>query len=338
MPVFRSLILWTASAAILFGHASAGSHAARVNQPRTATVGLIAGEAGSTDACIAADLAQVLNNDRLRVLPIQGSGSTQNLADLFVLKGIDVAIVYGNPLMQALRDHTIPKTSAVRYIANLFQEEVHVLARNDIAKLADLNDKPVAIGSLGSDGASTANTLFTLLRVNPSYQYDNDTTALDRLRLGQIAALVIVGGEPVPLLQTLGADSGLHFLPVPLNAALLDHYLPTKLDHQRYPNLVPLGKPVDTVAAGAVLVTLAMPAGSARADRVNRFVKALFGNFDRLRQLGRHPKWREVSLSAQIPGLTRYPEAQALLDKAHDEQAVSLDDRATSHLASIHAK
>ena len=307
MSVSRSLIAWMASAALLSGHALAESHSARIAKPKTATVGLIAGQAGSTDARVAADLAQALNDDRLRVLPIQGSGSAQNLVDLSALKGIDIAIVYGNPLMQAVRDHTIPKSNTVRYIAKLFQEEVHILARSDITRLDDLNDKPVAIGAMGSDEALIANILFTVLRVNPAYQYDNDTTALDRLRLGEVAALVIVGGEPVPLLQTLSADAGLHFLPVPLNATLLDHYLPTKLDHQRYPNLVPLDKPVDTVAAGAVLVTLAMPAGSARADRVNRFVKALFDNFDRLRQLGRHPKWREVNLSAQIPGSNPLP-------------------------------
>lgn len=315
MLVSRNLIVWMVSTAILFAHASAETHSTRIARPKTATVGLIAGQAGSTDARIAADLAQVLNDDRLRVLPIQGSGSAQNLADLSALKGIDIAIVYGNLLMQATRDRTIPKISAVRYIASLFQEEVHILARKDITRLADLNDKPVAVGLLGSDEELIANILFTVLHTNPRYQFDNDTTALEKLRLGEIAGLVIVGGEPVPLLQTLNADTGLHFLPVPLNAMLLDHYLPTKLDHQRYPNLVPLDKPVDTVAAGSVLVTLSTPAGSARADRVNRFVKALFANFDRLRQLGRHPKWREVNLSAQIPGLTRYPEAQALLDK-----------------------
>lgn len=312
MLVCRSLIAWMASAAILSGHASAESHSDRAAQPKTATVGLIAGQAGSTGARIAADLAQVLNNDRLRVLPIQGSGSAQNLADLSSLKGVDIAFVCGNSLVQ---DHATFKKSALRYIANLFQEEVHVLARKDITRLADLNDKPVAIGSSGGDGELIANILFPVLHISPSYQYENDAAALDRLRLGEIAALVIVGGEPVPLLQTLGADTGLHFLPVPLNATLLDHYLPTKLDHQRYPNLVPQDKPVDTVAAGAVLVTLSASAGSARADRVNRFVKALFESFDRLRQLGHHPKWREVNLSAQVPGLTRYPEAQALLDK-----------------------
>lgn len=315
MPVSRSLIVWMASAAILSGPASAEAHPTRIAKPKSVTVGLIAGQAGSTDACIAADLAQVLNNDRLRVLPIQGNGSAQNLVDLSALKGIDVAIVYANSLMQAARNRAIPKRNEVRYITNLFQEEVHVLVRQDITRLGDLSDQPVAIGSLGSDEELIANTLFTVLHINPSYQYDSDTTALDRLRLGEIAGLVIVGGQPVPLLQTLGADTGLHFLPVPLNATLLDHYLPTKLDHQRYPNLVPPDKPVDTVAAGSVLVTLSAPAGSARANGVNRFVKALFNNFDRLRLLGRHPKWREVNLAAQIPGLTRYPEAQAFLDK-----------------------
>lgn len=303
-------MLLACAAGTLTGRGAAAAEPDRVAQARNATIGLIAGQTGGTDAVIAADLARVLDEgDRLRILPIQGSGSAQNIADLMFQKGIDVAIVHTDALT--------PVPPALRYIANLFQEEVHVLARREIAVLADLAGKPVAVGAAGSDSALTASILFRDLRINAVRQNDSDTVALDRLRLGEVAAMVVVGGDPVPLLRMIDPGTGLHFVPVPLNAALLDTYLPTKLDHRHYPFLVQAGQPVDTVAVGAVLVTLAAPPDSPRAKRVNRFVDALFDRVALLSQPGRHPKWQDVNLAAGVSGMIRYAQAQARLNAPH---------------------
>jgi uncharacterized protein len=48
---------------------------------------------------IAADLAAVLDGGQtLRVLPVLGKGSLQNLADILYLRGIDVGIVQSDAL------------------------------------------------------------------------------------------------------------------------------------------------------------------------------------------------------------------------------------------------
>ena len=91
--------------------------------------------------------------------------------------------------------------------------------------------------------------------------------------------------------------------------------MPTSLERQYYPNLIPAGPPVETVSVGSVLITLGTPSDTARAKRVNRFVDTLFERFDQFRHPGFHPKWQEVSLATQIPGWTRYPEVLALLRK-----------------------
>ena len=58
------------------------------------TVGLISGGFGSTNLRIVADLATVLNKKhKLRLLPMIGQGSVQNIDDILYLKGIDVGIV-----------------------------------------------------------------------------------------------------------------------------------------------------------------------------------------------------------------------------------------------------
>jgi len=203
----------------------------------------------------------------------------------------------------------------VQYIAKLFQEEIHILARRDIAGINDLNGKVVSVGATGSGTELTASALLELLHVTPNIMNDTEYGALDRLRRGEIAAMFVIGGKPVPMLQGIEPGTGLHFLAIPLNAQLVDTYLPTSLDHQHYPNLVPTGPQIDTVAVGSALVTLSTPSDSQRAKRVNRFVDLLFERFDQFRQPGFDPKWQEVNLSAQLQGWTRYPEVQTLLKK-----------------------
>src|ERR1700733_15607487 len=291
----------------------------RISIAQNATIGLIADGPGSTDTRIAADIARALDDSgKLRVLPMLGRGSVQNIADLIYLKGVDVAIIDSDVLTQTMQSGTIPREGTVQYIARLFPEEIHILARKEITTLNDLNGKPVATGPIGSGTEITASTLLDLCHVTPNIIHENQSAALDHLRHGDIAAMVVVGGKPVPLLQGIEPGTFLHFLPIPLNAQLVDTYLPTSLDHQSYPNLVPAGPVVDTVAVSSVLVTLTTPADTQRAKRVNRFVDALFERFDQFRRPGFHPKWREVNLSAQVQGWARYPEAFNLLRNASD--------------------
>jgi TRAP transporter TAXI family solute receptor len=293
-----------------------GADAVRVSTGQNTTVSLIGGGPGSTDTRIAADIAEVLDDgDRLRVLPMLGRGSIQNIADLIYLKGVDVAIVHADALTQTMQRGSIPREASVQYIAKLFQEEIHVLARREIATLNDLNGRIVSIGPMGSGTELTASAVLEMAHITPNIMHESQSLALDRLRRGEIAAMFVVGGKPVPTLQAIEPGTGLHFLPIPLNAQLIDTYLPTSLDHQRYPNLVPPGPPVDTLAVSSILVTLSASADSQRAKRVNRFVDTLFERFDQFAQPGFHPKWQEVNLSAQVQGWTRYPEAQNFLKK-----------------------
>lgn len=301
-----------------------GPGAVRISQAQNAVVGLVADGPGSTVTRIAADMAQCLDDDeRMRVLPILGDGSVQNIADLIYLKGVDLAIVHADALTRTMQTAAIPREASIQYIAKLFPEEVHALARKDIATLADLDGKPVAVGASGSGLELTATAVLDSLHIVANVTHDPESVALEHLRRGDIAAMFVVGGKPVPMLQAIEPGTGLHFLPVPLNARLLDDYLPTTLGHGQYPNLVPPGPPVGTVAVDALLVTLSTPSDSARAKRVNRFIDALFGRFDRFHGPGRHPKWQEVNLAAQVLGWPRYPEALAMLRK--DQAQASKD-------------
>jgi hypothetical protein len=139
--------------------------------------------------------------------------------------------------------------------------------------------------------------------------------AIDRLKRGEIAAMIYVVGKPAPLFAGIDGATGLHFLPIPLSASLIESYLPSRLENQQYPGLVPADAPVDTIAVSSALMTIGSSPGGERYRRTARFVEALFSHFDDLHRPGRHPKWQEVNLAAQLPGWTRFPEAQAQLNK-----------------------
>ena len=77
------------------------------------TVGVIAGGIDGTYARIAADLAAVLDEpDGLRVLPILGKGSVQNISDILALRGVDVGIVQSDVLAYARRERCCPASSS----------------------------------------------------------------------------------------------------------------------------------------------------------------------------------------------------------------------------------
>ena len=289
--------------------------ALRVSQDPNLTVEMLTDDPYGMGARTSADLAAVMDDgSRLRVLPVAGRGAMQNVADLLYLKGIDIAIVQSDVLSYVRRQHLMPSESTIQYIAKLYPEEVHVLARDDIKALGDLAGQSVCIGLHGSGSAITAAALMHSLDIAAKLSYADEPEALEQLRQGKVAAVILVAAKPAPLLASLGDNEGLHLLPVPLTKPLVETYLPTSLSAQDYPGLVD-GKPVDTVAISAVMVTLSASPDSPRAHRVSRFVTTFFSRFDRLLEPGRAPKWREVSLGAQLPGWVRFPEAQALAQR-----------------------
>jgi TRAP transporter TAXI family solute receptor len=280
---------------------------ARANE---GTVGVITGMEGGTYARTGADLT-ILDDGTLRVLPMLGKGSLQNLSDILYLKGVDVGFVQSDALAYAKQHGMLPNlTQSIRYIAKLYDEEVHVLARKDITRLEDLNGQRVNVDVTGSGSAMTAEILLDALGIKARVEHEKQVNGLQELKHGDIAAIIHVGGAPIPLFADVSTDSGIHFLPLELNQALAQTYLPDKFTHDTYPLLVPADAPVPTIAVGDVMAVFAWPQHTERYNKVNRFVDAFFSKFDQFQQPPRHPKWREVNLTAEVPGWTRFQPAQ----------------------------
>lgn len=295
-------------------------------QAESIVVGVEGAGIGGTYLRIAGDLATVLNGPGLRVVPIVGQGSVQNLDDLLYLRGVDVAIVQADALALIRRERQLPPDAlalvrrerllppgaerAIQYIAKLYDEELHIIAGPEVRTLDDLKGKVVNADLPRSGSALTASLLFDAMGIPVTFNDEPQSLAIERLKRGEIAAVLRVAGKPVDLFTALPADMGLHFLPLPLNdERLLRTYSPGTLSHGDYPNLVANDQTVDTLAVGAVLAVYAWQPGSVRHRQVTRFVTALFARFDRLLQPPAHPKWKEVNLAAEVPGWTRFAPA-----------------------------
>src|SRR3977135_1369941 len=151
--------------------------------------------------------------------------------------------------------------------------------------------------------------------------YDNPT-ALQKLKTGELAALVRVIGKPIDFFAKIPANSGLHFVPIRFSKTFAHPSPLGEFTNKEYPALVPEGQSVDTIAAPAALAVFNWPKGSDRYRRIERLVERLFTNWDKFLAPPRHPKWRDVNLAAAVPGWTRWGGADEMLRRIRLKDAV----------------
>ncbi|MGI9449076.1 MAG: TAXI family TRAP transporter solute-binding subunit [Geminicoccaceae bacterium] len=294
--------------------AIAQDHQSQREVVNSGTVGIMSGAIGGTDLRIAADLANAFDDGYdLRVLAIVGKGSVRDIEDLVYLRGIDVAIVQSD-VLDFYKQHDLIKNidDHVHYIAKLYDEEVHLLARKDIASVGDLAGKRVNFGP--SDGGTymTSGILFDRFDVEVDVAEYNHTEALQKLKAGEIDAMIMIEGKPVDLFETLAAEDGLHLVPLAAERVGGSYY-GVPLSSADYPGLIAEGT-IETIGVGEVLAAYKWPDGHAREVKLTRFVDQLFNDFDKLQSDPYHPKWRDVDLRADLPGWQRLPSARRWLN------------------------
>ena len=294
-------------------------------QPNSNTIGLISGSPSSDDTYLqmANDLSQVLNDgDSLRILPIVGIGGPRNIRDVRYVKGIDIGLTQASILSNFRRSNErMGQTdSKIAYIAKLFTEEVHLVARTNITSVTQLKGLKVNLDAKGSGTSYSMRDVFKALDIEVEEVSMSQLEAFEKVKRGEIAATVLIAGKPVRSMSRLGPADGLHFVPVPYPTTLFADYLPTRLTHDDYPDIVPTSQPVDTIAVSAVLISYNWPKSNVdRYQRVQRFVEAFFSNVGEFGKPPRHPKWREVNIEATLPGWPRFEAAQAWIDSRRAE-------------------
>jgi TRAP transporter TAXI family solute receptor len=299
-----------------------GSDAAQRNRRNNWTVGVAGGQLSGTYMTFANELAEVLDDgDNLRIIPIVTYGAASNMDDLLYLRQIDVAVTQADVFEYFRTQRKIPNLDyRVNYIVRLPVSEVHVLASADIKTIEDLRGKKVSFGPAGSASSLTGTIVFQRLGVQVEQVLLDNSTALQKLKSGEIAALVRVIGKPIDFFAKIPANSGLHFVPIPFSKTFADYYTLGELTSKEYPSLVAESQPADTIAVPAVLAVFNWPKGSDRYRRVERFTEAFFTKWDKFREPPRHPKWRDVNLAATVPGWTRWSGADEMLRRLRSKE------------------
>src|SRR6266436_5839273 len=279
------------------------------------TVGLAGGLLEGAPIRLAAEIARVVDDGpNMHILPIVTRGATENLNSLLYLRGVDAAIINSD----ALEEYKIQVPEIRRritYLLNLFPSELHIFVRPEIESLQDLAGKKVNFNTQGTAAAYSGPLIFSRLGINAEKTFIPHQVALEQMRKGEMAAVVFITSKPVDAFVRGRWEPGFKFLPVPKASSRTTIFPPAALDATDYPNLIKQGERVTTIAVPTALVAFNWPAKTNRFERVAHFVDHLFSRIEKLQGPGFDAKWKSINLGATVPGLARFPAAQAWLDR-----------------------
>ncbi|MHC2463472.1 TRAP-type uncharacterized transport system substrate-binding protein [Bradyrhizobium embrapense] len=279
------------------------------------TIGLAGGLLEGAPIRLAAEMARVVDDgDKLHVLPVVTRGPTENVNSLLYLRGIDAAII-NSDVLDEYKSQVPDIQQRLAYVLNLFPSELHIFVRPEVQSLNDLVGKKVNFNNLGTAAAYSGPLIFSRLGLDVEKTFIPHQVALEQMRKGEMAAVVFITSKPVDAFVRGRWEPGFKFLPVPYDKKFEDFYLPASLDAAEYPNLIKPGDHIATIAVPTALVAFNFPVKSNRYERLARFVESLFSRVDKLQQPGFDQKWKTINLAATVPGLTRFPAAQAWLDR-----------------------
>jgi uncharacterized protein len=251
------------------------------------------------------NLKELVKERDIRLRVNNSTGSIENLYAVYQRPYTQMGIVQSDVLAFVARLQSDPTLKRIakktRMIFPLYNEEVHLLGRRELADFDDLNGKRVAIGKEGSGTYLTAKLLFEVSGVEPAEMVSIGTDeALAHLKGGDIDAMFYVAGFPVKLFEgDVSEEDGLALIPI-TNKSIVEFYplaeIPAKT-YQWQPEVV------NTVAVKAVLVSFNFR--RANCEYVGNFAQILSENLDWLRENG-HPKWRFVDLDYPLKGWEQY--------------------------------
>jgi TRAP-type uncharacterized transport system substrate-binding protein len=293
------------------------------------TVGIVGGLLSGGQMRMVDEMGAVLDDgDNLRILPIVSFGAAGNLDDLLYLQGVDAAVTQSDVFEYFKTQRKTPDLDRrVNYIIRLPESELHILARNDVQSLEDLRGKKVNFGPAGTGASLTGTIVFQRLGINVDQVLIDQASALQQLQSGAIDAIARVVPKPIDFFSKIPATSGLHLVNIPFTKTFQDLYTLGQFTKAEYPNLLQGHDSIDTIAVPGVLAVYNWPKKTDRYNKVERFIQYLFDRFDRLQHPPFHPAWRDVNLAATVPGWTRFPVAEAMLDQLKAKQQQQADFR-----------
>ena len=304
-------LLWAAVVVLAMTSGAAG-----------ADLGIITGGEKGTYYQFGLNLQALGKQNGLAIAVYPSRGSIENIQAVYERPGVQLGIVQSDVLAFVSRVQSDPVLQRIakktKLVFPLYNEEVHVLARGDVASFDDLGDRRVAIGREGSGTYLTARLLFNVSEVRPRELVPIDTDeALAELKAGRVDAMFYVAGYPVKLFsESVSAADGLFLVPI-LNKSITEFYPLSEIPAQTY---AWQSKSISTVAVKSTLVSFDFRRKD--CDTVGRFAKVVSDNLPWLARNG-HPKWRTVDLAYPLRGWEQYDCVRKYLGKPVESRAAA---------------
>src|SRR3984885_624237 len=167
------------------------------------TVSVITAPAGGTTSVFGSDMARALDDANMRVIPVLGKGPVHNVVDILNLKAIDMGMVVSDVPEFYRLQYKIPDiTSQLRYIAKLYNNEIHVVAPSSLKSIFDLAGKRIVAST--DVGYYAAKVIFSRLNINVTYDYwTDDARAIQKIVDGEADAYVGSTGKVFGLLRAV---------------------------------------------------------------------------------------------------------------------------------------
>lgn len=279
------------------------------NQPIAIVTGLKTG----TYYIFGKEIADIEKKHGANVEVKSSEGSIDNIKRINSSENATLGIVQSDVLGFLARSRnpdSIKMANNLRMVFPFYNEEIHVLARNEIKSFNDLQGKKVAIGEDGSGNMLTSINLFSMMNVTPAEtQKIPSAQGVVAVLKGEIDAVIFVGGKPVRLFKNL-EDLTLpenqkyapmldevHFIPMN-NPKMLEEYKPAEITVNDYSFVK---ESVPTISVQSVLVSYDFSQGNnrKRCEELGEFANILRDNIGELKKSG-HAKWQEVDIDSDI--------------------------------------
>ncbi len=288
-------------------------------------LGIMTGGAKGTYYQFGLNLKELVKSRDIRLRVDNSTGSIENLFAVYQRPYTQMGIVQSDVLAFVSRLQSDPTLKRIakktKMIFPLYNEEVHLLGRRELADFDDLAGKRVAIGKEGSGTYLTAKLLFEVSDVKPIEMVPVGTSeALAQLKAGDIDAMFYVAGFPVKLFEgDVTEEDGLALIPI-TNKSIVEFYPIAEIPMKTY-NWQ--NETVNTVAVKAVLVSFNFR--RANCENVGKFARILSESMDWLRENG-HPKWKFVDIDFPLKGWEQYDcVTKYLVKKPKDAPKPSVD-------------
>ena len=244
-------------------------------------------------------------------------GSAENVQRMRFEAGVKLALVQSDVYQAYIDMANAGNADAgtairpLRLIMPLYDEEINVVVRADspLKTFADIKDKSISVGLIGSGTAQSATTMYHLMfgQAIPeqNIQHLSNEDALAALIVKKVDVAIIVVGQPAKLFNDMNPEllQQIRLLKVdpaaPETARAKQTYFPATIRASSYPGW--LKEDVPTLTVKAFLVTYDYGLRDT-VGNLNRFADSLCANFDNLQEHG-HPKWKQVKL--ELPTLVR---------------------------------